>query len=227
MFQAIEKIEEALAVFKQGPGEKNLAAVVAALETVSTLSLDGLRDARRERMLQMPRFVGEEGFAPVATDIWIDAAFCSVLARQSEDGRRAYLVTGYFGENEWRVIGTSATAPDSATIGNCLLSAGLLQTKPLPGREWAINIDGANPFDSNFPAEELRDCAFDELVLDGSLSDSSNQVVCFFEIAADGEQLADNDSYIDADEWVNDRGITFPEDGDAAAAAEQPGRPKP
>ena len=210
MNEHVKQIETILAQLKASDETPSVNDVVAALAAVSKQALDGLQAVRRERLLLQPAFVEEDGFEPLAADIWIDAAYCDVLVRKEEGGSRSYLVIGQFGGDGRRVIGASDRAPDSEAIGDFLLNAGLLQEKPMPGHEWAINIDCENPCESNFPAQELRDCAFDDLILDGSVSADSNQVVCFFEIEANGEQDDDLKFYVEPAEWVQERGIAFP-----------------
>ncbi len=225
MFETIEKIEAALACLKQIPEADRLSAVVAALEVISTEALDGLQAARKARAMQEPNR-GNDGFSPLASDIWVDGASCDVQARQRDDGRRDYLVLGRFGEATRRVIGASDSAPNSEMIGGYLLTAGLIRTEALPGHEWSLNIDCENPFVSSFPAEELRDCAFDELILDGKVPIDDDPVICFFEMEADGYQDEDLKFYVEPAEWVKKRGISLLADCHSTAAVNDSDRQK-
>lgn len=95
-------------------------------------------------------------------------------------------------------------APRRHVLEDLLASNGLLERRPsgLPF-EYALNVDGGNPFGSNFLSKELALRAADELHLSGRTTAAT--VVSIFSIEPDGTQAPDEVEEWGLDRWRDER----------------------
>lgn len=200
------RLETALAAMRRPDLEPE--ALVETLCDISVIAQEGVRAIRKARAIEASGQYQEDGHTLLAAAVWMDGVICDVLAMQKPDGYRSYLIkadlaTG--GEGPKVVIGSCDRAPNTGTLCDILIKAGLLDDEApgFTGEEWAINVNGRNPSNSNFAHEALRDCAVDELILDKG-SDQVGRLALF---ALDRSGDEDDESYPDPETWAQERNL--------------------
>lgn len=156
--------------------------------------------------------MNQASYTPLAENVPVGSCICEVWQRLSatQPGWE-YQVLVVDGPNRLTINQQEpiTEVPHVRALSDMLRSAKLLNEDPPLSYEWAINVDHCNDYPSNFPAEELRDRAIDELFVTGQYMpppDGSDDVaICAFEILPNGEQV--EDGYVNKESWIKTRGL--------------------